>query len=363
MSRVDPGAHTRTITVSVTFFADLRRYLPRGADGPQRYTLADGATVTDLLDRIGVAPEYDITVAVAGELADRQTPLADGADVMLLSPMEGGSTAAIEQHYGRGTVLDAVLGALRAMGKDIERLSPGDLTTLDAFHSGGRAATEALARRARLAPGSTVLDVGCGLGGTVRYLASELGCVATGVDVTQEYVDVAHALARRVGLDGRVSFCQGSALALPFDDASFDVVWTEHVQMNVPDKRTFYAEIARVLRPGGRLAFNDIFQGPTGPPHFPVPWAEDAGISFLAAPHDVRASLPHLGLRIDEWDDASVSTAEWFAAVVARLQRAGPPVLGAHLLMGPTARTKVENVHRNLEEQRIVVVHATATRT
>ena len=86
MSRVD----TRTITIAVTFFADLRRYLPRGADGPQRYSVPDGATVADLLATIGIAPETDLTVALDGELADRETRLHDGADVMLLSPMEGG---------------------------------------------------------------------------------------------------------------------------------------------------------------------------------------------------------------------------------------------------------------------------------
>jgi sulfur carrier protein ThiS len=83
-------AEARTITVSVTFFADLRRFLPRGADGPQRYTLPEPATMADLLSVIGIAPDADVTVALNGELAARETPLADGADVMLLSPMEGG---------------------------------------------------------------------------------------------------------------------------------------------------------------------------------------------------------------------------------------------------------------------------------
>jgi sulfur carrier protein ThiS len=83
-------AEARTITVSVTFFADLRRFLPRGADGPQRYTLPEPATMADLLSVIGIAPDADVTVALNGELASRETPLADGADVMLLSPMEGG---------------------------------------------------------------------------------------------------------------------------------------------------------------------------------------------------------------------------------------------------------------------------------
>ena len=79
------------MTVNVTFFADLRRFLPRGADGPQRYRVARGAVVADLLATIGIALDSETTVAVDGELASRDTPLRDGADVMLLSPMEGGA--------------------------------------------------------------------------------------------------------------------------------------------------------------------------------------------------------------------------------------------------------------------------------
>ena len=86
-----PQTDATTIAVSVVFFADLRRFLPRGANGPQRYALAPAATVADLLDLIGIAPDTDLTAAVDGELASRDTPLRDGADVMLLSPMEGGA--------------------------------------------------------------------------------------------------------------------------------------------------------------------------------------------------------------------------------------------------------------------------------
>jgi sulfur carrier protein ThiS len=83
-------ADATTITVTVVFFADQRRFLPRGANGPQRYALAPGARVADLLDAIGIAPDTDLTAAVDGELAARDTPLREGAEVMLLSPMEGG---------------------------------------------------------------------------------------------------------------------------------------------------------------------------------------------------------------------------------------------------------------------------------
>jgi molybdopterin converting factor small subunit len=79
------------INVTVTLFADLRRFLPRGADGPQRYTVAEGATVADLMSTIGIAWDTELTAAIDGELASRDAPLRDGAEVMLLSPMEGGS--------------------------------------------------------------------------------------------------------------------------------------------------------------------------------------------------------------------------------------------------------------------------------
>lgn len=78
------------MTVKVTFFADLRRFLPKGADGPQPYAIPPGATVADLLKTIGINAEDDLTVAVDGEIAARDTALREGADVMLLSPMEGG---------------------------------------------------------------------------------------------------------------------------------------------------------------------------------------------------------------------------------------------------------------------------------
>ena len=89
-------AGAQTITVMVTFFADLRRFLPRGSDGPQRYTVRERATVDDLLALIGVAPDADLTIAVNGEQAARDTSLHEGAEIMLLSPMEGGAAAACE---------------------------------------------------------------------------------------------------------------------------------------------------------------------------------------------------------------------------------------------------------------------------
>jgi ubiquinone/menaquinone biosynthesis C-methylase UbiE len=68
-------------------------------------------------------------------------------------------------------------------------------------------------------------------------------------------------LADRLGLSSRVTYRQGSALAMPFDDAAFDVVWTQHAAMNIADKAKLYAEIWRVLRPGRWFALYDILAG------------------------------------------------------------------------------------------------------
>ncbi len=75
----------------------------------------------------------------------------------------------VEGHYGSGEILKSVLRALREMGKDIDKLVPADLASVDEFHIRGRKATVELANRASLEPGLRVLDVGSGLGGSVRY--------------------------------------------------------------------------------------------------------------------------------------------------------------------------------------------------
>lgn len=263
----------------------------------------------------------------------------------------------VERHYARDHDIPLrIAAALRESGKDPGRLAPADLAPVDEFHIRGRESTVELARRAAPRAGERVLDLGCGLGGSARYLAAEHGCAVTGIDLTHAYVDTARVLTRWVGLDGRVAFEAADALALPFDDASFDLVWTEHVQMNIADKDRLYAEIARVLAPRGRLALHDFLRG-SGEPDFPVPWADDASISFLAEPQALRGAIERAGLRLDEWDDRTQVSTDWLAD---RMSEPGPPPLGIHLLMGASARTKFDNVLRGLRDGRLRVVQAVA---
>ena len=266
----------------------------------------------------------------------------------------------VEKHYGRGRILDSILASLRQMGKDPDHLQPEDLAPVDEFHVRGREATVELAGRGALRPGLRVLDVGCGLGGSARYLAAEQGCQVTGIDLTEEYVDVARDLAKRVGVGDRTRFQQANALALPFADRSFDVAWTQHVQMNIADKAGFYREIGRVTAPGGRFLFHDIFAGNGEPLHFPVPWAEDASISFLATPSEVKTLLADSGFVVRDWVDTTEPSLNWTLGVIERVKTSGLPPLGIHLLMGATAKTKIESVVRNVREGRMVFVQACA---
>jgi hypothetical protein len=92
-----------SIAVSVVLSAALRRRRPGRDHGPERHVLAAGATLSDLLTALGLDAALDVTAAIDGELADRTTPLHDGAEIMLLVPMEGGAAA-----EGEATIRKAV---------------------------------------------------------------------------------------------------------------------------------------------------------------------------------------------------------------------------------------------------------------
>ncbi len=268
----------------------------------------------------------------------------------------------IAGHYGVGDIGDRVFQALESSGKDLNALTVDDLAPVDAFHIRGRSATEELAEWAQIAPNHQLLDVGCGLGGTARYLASTTGCEVIGIDLTDEYCRVAELLSTRVGLDGQTHFRQGSALEMPFSEGQFDVVWTEHVQMNIEEKAGFYGEIARVLKADGQFAFHDILSKANDELLYPVPWASDDSISHLITEEDLQRLLADLGFEVSRWEDKTKASVAFFQTALERMQAEGRPPLGLHLLMGDEALTKFKNLFRNLEENRLRVVQAVMKR-
>jgi SAM-dependent methyltransferase len=268
----------------------------------------------------------------------------------------------VEAHYTHEDLYAAIMAALVEAGKDPARLKPEDLAPVDEFHIRGRPATLELAREIGLNEGMHVLDVGSGLGGASRCLVQEFGCRVTGVDLTEEYCRVAARLARLLGLDSRVSYHHGNALAMPFEETFFDVVWTQHAAMNIADKSGLYREIWRVLKPGGMLAIYDVLAGGGGPVHFPVPWARKSSISFLMTPQQMRDTLEETGFQIVSWRDKTASTLAWFRRMSETMGKAESAPLGKHLLLGADFPRMERNLLRNLEEDRIALVQAVAQR-
>ncbi|MDQ6905724.1 MAG: methyltransferase domain-containing protein [Chloroflexota bacterium] len=266
--------------------------------------------------------------------------------------------AAVSAHYTSGDLGEKILVGLRATGKDPDALALDDLTPIDQFHLGGKPATLQLIERAGFRPGMRVLDVGGGLGGPARTLATEAGCTVTVLDLSEEFCEVGTMLTARTGLSDAVTFQHGSALAMPFEDGDFDAAWTQHATMNIADKERLYREIHRVLRPGGRLAMHDAMAGPVQPIHFPVPWARDPSISFLRSAEAVRALLDDAGFREIMWADEGpkILAALQKQATISAIN--GPLPLGIQLLVGSQFPTMLENVGRNLRENRLTIVQA-----
>lgn len=260
-------------------------------------------------------------------------------------------------HYGSGDLVRRVERALAEAG-----LSPGmipwdRLAPLDQFHTGGLAMTRRLAAGLELAAGTRVLDVGSGLGGPARFLAATYGCVVTGVDRTDEFVETARLLSERTGLASRTVFEPGDALALPFRAGGFDRVLLQHVAMNIADRPRLYAELHRVLRPGGLLALHDVTQGGRGPLRYPLPWAARAGDSYVLTPEETRSAVTRAGFSEVRFADV---TAETIALLGGAAPRAGDLSLG--VVMGPRFREMAANLRENLEEGRARVVQVVLRR-
>ena len=257
----------------------------------------------------------------------------------------------IKDYWGRDGLGQAILDALAAGGKNLDALTIDDLAPADQFHGGGKAATVRLAHLAGLALGSRVLDVGGGLGGPARTLAVEFGCHVTVVDLTESYVQAAAMLTARLGLGDRVTHRVGNALALPFEPGAFDVVWTQNSGMNIADKERLYRGFYRVLRPRGRLAFQEPMAGPVQPLIFPLMWARDAATNFLRTPSEMRALIEAAGFRAHVW--------EVMAALPGVASGAPIPAYNLyHLVMGEAMAAIIHASDRNRDEGRMVLVQA-----
>jgi len=258
----------------------------------------------------------------------------------------------LDTHYSARDIEARILAGLRTAGLNPDqRLTPEQLGALDHFHTGGLLASRELLELAGIQATDRVLDIGAGLAGSARFIASATGCRVDCIEMSADYCTGAALLNRLTGMEARITVHRGSALELPFPDQSFDVVWMQNVGMNIADKQTLYREIARVLKPGGRYAFQEMAAGNAPTSYFPLPWATEPTDSHLITPDAMLSLLGTCGLNPGQFEDTTD----------LHLQRTQPGISAAPSPAGQLGLSvfvdnlgqKAANARRSLEEGQV----------
>jgi len=268
----------------------------------------------------------------------------------------GDNNNSIHNYYSPNDLYNKIIEGLDKLGIDLSNVTLDDLQPVDEFHIRGDTATNELIALSDFTPDQHILDVGCGIGGSTRRLSHETGCRVTGIDLSDEYIDVAQRLTQLLGMKEQVKFNACSALDLPFDDNSFDGVWSLQMNMNIEDKQSWLSECYRVLKPGGRAVFYEVCANENAPLHFPVPWAQDTSMSFLVKPDAFRDVLKSAGFEITDWNDKTNLAQKAFAHMQKPVGKPTLPALGVYLLVGEDIGTKAYNLHLNLDEERVSLI-------
>lgn len=258
----------------------------------------------------------------------------------------------IVNQYYKDNLFKDICTRLEQKGVDMNHVNRRDISGVDEFHVRGVEVSDELVKEIYL-NNAKVLDVGCGLGGPVRMLAERFNCKVTGVDLCEDYIITAQKLSELVGLSDRTDFIHADALDLPFEDSSFEVVWTQHVQMNIEDKAKFYAEIDRVLMDEGALVYYDIFKKKDEEVNYPTPWANDASINFVESTKLMDALLFDRGFKKLQFSDQTFKAKQYLIHVIETIKTNGYPVLGLNLLMGNSTQMKLNNILQAIEENKI----------
>lgn len=258
-------------------------------------------------------------------------------------------------HYESINLEEKILEVLKYAFPGQLFYSREQLSSFDEFHLQGAEVTQSLTKKLQPGNNDQLLDVGCGIGGASRMLADIYGCTVTGIDLTRSYIRTAKKLSTQVKLSSSTDFLVGDATNLPFADAAFDIVWTQHAQMNIADKNKLYHEIERVIKPGGKFLYHDIFSGNDDPIHLPVPWAESKQQSHLIAHRDINGYFPNSGWHKTYEEEFTTSSIHALEKMFRQIENGVKPPLGLHLLMGNSTAEKMHNLLQNLKENRVAV--------
>ena len=258
----------------------------------------------------------------------------------------------LADHWSKEEVYEQIISALEDSGKSIEALTIEDLAPVDHFHSRGFAATIEMADQLPIKRGDQLVDIGSGIGGPARYIAEQFDCKVTGIDITSSFVDTATRLTWLLQMEGKVTFEIGDGNELPFEDETFDGGYSQHVTMNVSDRRRFFAEAYRVLKPRGYFFLSEHGRGPVKNPRHPLPWSADGRDEHLVTPEETSLFLKEAGFADIQIESTGPKYLSAYRRALELADKGHLSPFGSQILLGNRFLEIIQNAARNIEEKR-----------
>lgn len=257
-------------------------------------------------------------------------------------------------HYDGTFDIEAMLAKVHHLYPD--GCSNYQLAAIDQLHTGGIKASEQLVSLLKdSGQKPKILDIGCGLGGLLRLISTEMDCELIGVDITHNFNVADHQLNKLCSLDSRLT--TADAQSLPFTNQCFDFVIFQHSLVNIPNLNQALAEAKRVLKPDGKVLFHELISGSNiQKVLFPVPWALCKEESKLLTKEEISSSLHAQGLHINRETNLTDKTLAWFTKQHNKRVETNETGLNPSLVLGNQFKLMAKNVYSNLASGAIEVI-------
>lgn len=178
---------------------------------------------------------------------------------------------------------------------------------------------ERMASMLNIDKGSRVLDLGAGYGGSMRYLTKAVGCQCVALNLSEVENQRNREKNRDQGVDHLIDVVEGDFTNLPYEDGSFDVVWSQDAILHSGDRGQVVAEAARVLKRGGQLVFTDPMQADDAPADRLQPIYDRIHLDSLGSPGFYRAQAEKLGMEEVGFEDHTDQLTHHYARVLEEL--------------------------------------------